>query len=347
MDINVFHFAPQNNNALINAAHLRDANACNETKIKIHKSQCSKANSTIERIGRVDDIKDVVKVCANSCAIQHSIIDVEGGGVSFPPRVLCESYSVHPQHGLPAWYAKNASKLLHLHFIFMQKLNHVFTQLAKFSSKSKNNNLVKHGKSTFDIKILSSAIEYASLFLLKMEEYGVEDSVPTNVPSFAQGIIVSMKLAGTASAKPVAPKTGTGTKPAKDKPDEKRQKKNPKKNTDFTNLGLFHAKEGVKDGSVFPSTLKQPLCSKFCLQGKACDKPKQACKFSHAVTWKSIKEEDQKEILKYCNATNNIWFDKEMMKKHKSDLPRNMHISSAMHRAPSPRVRNFKKTFPI
>jgi hypothetical protein len=155
--------------------------------------------------------------------------------------------------------------------------------------------LVKHGKSTFDIKILSSAIKYVSLFLSKMEECVVEDSVPTDVPAFAQGIIVSMKPAGTAAAKPVAPGTGTGTKLAKDDSDKKRQKKNTKKNTDFTKLGLFHAKEGVKDGDVFPNTLKQPFCSKFCLQVKSCDKPKQACKFSHAITWKSIKEEARRK----------------------------------------------------
>ncbi len=121
----------------------------------------------------------------------------------------------------------------------MQKNHHVFTQLVKFSSNSKIINLVKHGKTTFYIKILSSAIKYASLFLSKMEEYIVEDSVPTNVPSFAQSIIMSMKLAGTAAAKPVAPGTGTKTKLAKDKPNNKRQKKNTKKNTNFTKLGLF------------------------------------------------------------------------------------------------------------
>ncbi len=189
--------------------------------------------------------------------------------------------------------------------------------------------MVKHGKSKFDIKILSSAIKYASLFLSKMEDYVVEDSVPSNVPSFAQGIIVSMKLAGTAAAKPVALGAGTRTKPAKNKPDKKMQKNNTKKNTNFMKLGLFHAKEGVKDGDVFPRTLKQPLCSKSCLQGKAYDKPKQGSKFSHAVTWKSIKEEDQKELLKHCNATNNLWFDKETMKKHKSELPKEyVHLLS-------------------
>jgi len=71
---------------------------------------------------------------------------------------------------------------------------------------------------------------------------------------------------------------------------------------------------------VFPNTLKLPLCSKFCLQGKACDKPKQACKFAHVVTWKSIKEEDQNEILKHCVATNNLWLNEETMKKHKAKL---------------------------
>jgi hypothetical protein len=283
-DINTFYFAPQNDNTLINAARLRNANAPNETKFKIQESQHSKANSTIEGIGGVNDIEDVVKVCTNFCAIQHSIIDVQGGRFPFLHKfgvkvILC----IH-NPAFQRWYAKNASKLSHLHFIFMQKLHHVFTQLAKFSSNSKNTNLVKHGKPTFDIKILSSVIKYASLFLLKMEEYVVEDSVPTNVPSFAQCIIVSMKPAGIAAAKPVALGTGTGTKPAKDEPNKKRQKKNTKKNTDFAKLGLFYTKIGVKDGNVFPSTLKQPLCSKFCLQGKACDKPMQACKFSCAIT---------------------------------------------------------------
>jgi hypothetical protein len=83
----------------------------------------------------------------------------------------------------------------------MQKLHHLFTQLAKFSSNSKNTNLVKHDKSTFDIKILSTAIKYASSLLVKMEEYITEDSVPTNVPSFAQGIIAGLKMVETVAAK--------------------------------------------------------------------------------------------------------------------------------------------------
>jgi hypothetical protein len=205
MDIKIFHFAPQNNNALINAAHLCNANACNETKFKIHESQHSKANSTIEGIRCVNDIEDVVEVCTNFCSIQRSIIDVQGGGFPFLHKFSVKVILCIHNLAFQRWYAKNASKLSHLHFIVMQKHHHIFPQLTKFSSNSKNTNLVKNGKSTFNIKILSSAIKYTSSFLSKMEEYIVEDSVTTNVPSFAQGIIVSMKPARTAAAKPVVP----------------------------------------------------------------------------------------------------------------------------------------------
>jgi hypothetical protein len=151
------------------------------------------------------------------------MIDVQGGGFPFLHEfgvkvILC----IH-NPAFQRWYAKNASKLSHLHFIFMQKLHHFFSQLAKLSSNSKNTNLVKHGKSTFDIKIPSAAIKYASSFLVKMGEYVAEDSVPTNVPFFAQGIIRSIKPVETVAAKSTAFGTSTGTKSADDEPNKKKQ----------------------------------------------------------------------------------------------------------------------------
>ena len=319
-EINVFHFGPQSDVSLVNAARIPDANARNEIKFKVHESQRTKTNSTIEGIGRMNNIKDVVKVCANLCAIIRSMIDVQGGGYpllhDFAVKIILRIRSPSFQR----WFLKNSSQLAHLHFIFMQKLHYVFVLLAQFSSNSKNTNSIKLNKSTFDSKNLNVAIKYASSFLIKMEEYVSEDSVPTDVPSFARGIIESLKTTETTSAK-TSSSSGGAAKPAEDKPDKKKQKKN-KKNTDFTKLGLFHAKEGIEDGKFFPSTLKLPLCSKFCLQGKACDKPKQACKFAHVVTWKSIKEEDQNKILKHCVATKNLWLDEETMKKHKAELPK-------------------------
>jgi len=79
-EINIFHFGPQSDASLVNAARIRDANARNEIEFKIHKSQRTKMNSTIEGIGRVNNIEDVVKVCANMCGIIQSIIDMQKGG---------------------------------------------------------------------------------------------------------------------------------------------------------------------------------------------------------------------------------------------------------------------------
>ncbi len=68
-EINIFHFAPQSDASLVNAARIRDANARNEVEFKIHESQRTKTNSTIDGIGRVNNIEDVVKVCSNLCGI--------------------------------------------------------------------------------------------------------------------------------------------------------------------------------------------------------------------------------------------------------------------------------------
>ena len=98
----------------------------------------------------------------------------------------------------------------------MQKLHHVFVLLAQFLSNSKNTNSIKLGKSTFDNKNLNVAIKYASSFLIKMEEYVAKDYVPTDVPSFARGIIESLKPAETASAKTSA--SSGAAKPGEDEP---------------------------------------------------------------------------------------------------------------------------------
>jgi hypothetical protein len=75
----------------------------------------------------------MVKVCANFCAIQCSIIDVQGGGFPFLHKFGVKVILCIRNPAFQHWYAKNASKLSQLHFIFMQKHHHVFTQLEKFS----------------------------------------------------------------------------------------------------------------------------------------------------------------------------------------------------------------------
>jgi hypothetical protein len=191
----------------VNAACIRDTNARNEVEFKIHESQRTKTNSTIDRIRRVNNIEDVVKVCTNLCGIIRSIIDVQKGGFPLLHEFAIKIVLCIRSPSFQRWYLKNSNQLAHLNFIFMQKLHHVFVLLAQFSSNSKNTNSIKLGNSTFDNKNLNAAIKYASSFLIKMEEYVTEDSVPTDVPSFTRGIIESLKPAETALAKTFVKKT--------------------------------------------------------------------------------------------------------------------------------------------
>ena len=127
----------------------------------------------------------------------------------------------------------------------MQKLHHVFVLLAQFSSNSKNTNSIKLGKSTFDNKNLNGAIKYASSFLIKMEEYVAEDSVPTDVPSFARGIIESLKPAEIASAKTSA--FSGAAKPGQDEPDKKSRRKSSVRRTPISpSLASFTPKMASK-----------------------------------------------------------------------------------------------------
>jgi hypothetical protein len=151
-EINIFHFGPQSDASLVNAARIRDANARNEIEFKIHESQRTKMNSTIEGIGRVNNIEDVVKVCANMCGIIRSIIDMQKGGHPLLHEFAIKIVLCIRNPSFQRWYLKNSDKLTHLHFFFMQKLHHVFVLLAQFSSNSKNTNTIKLGKSTFDNK---------------------------------------------------------------------------------------------------------------------------------------------------------------------------------------------------
>ena len=99
-------------------------------------------NSTIEGIRQVNKIEDVFKVCANMCSIIWSIIDMQKGGYpllhEFAIKIVLCIRNPSFQH----WYIQNSDQLTHLHFIFMQKLHHVFVLLAQFSSNSKNTNLI-------------------------------------------------------------------------------------------------------------------------------------------------------------------------------------------------------------
>jgi hypothetical protein len=91
----------------------------------MHKSHQKNAKSMIKGIGRVNDIKDVVKVCANFSAIRRVIFNIDDRYLflyNFAVKIILCICSPHYQF----WYSNNKPKLTHLHYVFMQKIHHIF-----------------------------------------------------------------------------------------------------------------------------------------------------------------------------------------------------------------------------
>ncbi len=67
------------------------------------------------------------------------------------------------QQDFTRWYNANKSCMPHLPYYFLNILQHVFAQQAKFLTNSLNTNKVKHGDngSTLNIKQLDQTIKYS------------------------------------------------------------------------------------------------------------------------------------------------------------------------------------------
>jgi hypothetical protein len=225
-DIKLLHLTPQNDATLVIAVHFADTNACNEDKFQMHKSHQKKAKSTIKGAGRVNNIKDVIKVCTNFCAIQRAIFNTNDGYLflhNFAVKIILCICSHHFQ----LLYLKNKPKLVHLHYVFMQEIHHLFVQIATFSSISKNTNSTKNGGTgkDFDMKNFAFTFQFASSFLNKVNEYIHKDTVPVDVLSFAQGILVATninQMPKETSPPATAPAKGNNTKgkPSKEEAEE-------------------------------------------------------------------------------------------------------------------------------
>ena len=266
-EINIFHFGPQSDASLVNAARIRDANARNEIEFKIHESQRTKMNSTIEGIGRVNNIEDVVKVCANFCAVMRAIVDIEQGK-PFLYSLMVKMILVIQHPDFQRWRTNNKKSLEHLHFNFMHKLHQVFTKLASFSSNSKNTHAIKHNveRPEFHLKDINSAIKLASTFFEKMQE-NIDNKTTTglDLPAFANVLVTAPPLAAKRSQHPnVGDETnnhrnhqnyqlnqGNDQNFCNNQDFDGGNKRTKKERPPRTNLGLFHAKPGTnKDFSL-------------------------------------------------------------------------------------------------
>ena len=224
----------------------------------------------------------------------------------------------------------------HLPYYFLNMLQHVFTQQAKFSSNSLNTNKVEHGDngSTLIIKQLEQTIRYSVRFFKHISDHVAEDTVPSSIPRFTPAhahplnqiatvtTSIAMATIGQDDTKKKSDASPPGT-PSKKRRNKKAPGLKPTGGADQTKLGLFHLKEGIKPKDLFPSGLESTPCAFFCFQNKKCTWPRSSCPRPHTVKWDTIKPGDQATILKHFSNTGNGWLDGETFKKHKTEIPEN------------------------
>ncbi len=334
--INLFHFAPQSDTSLVSKAIQGDAYAQNEEDNLVPDSHCTKGKTVIEGIGRVSSMSDVVKVCANFCAIMCAIVDIEQRK-PFLYSFMIKMILVIQHPNFQCWSANNKESLMHLHFNFMQKLHQVFIKLASFTSNSKNTHAIKHNGEhpTFYLKDINSAVKLASTFFEKMQDNIVNESATgLDVPAFAHVTPISPVWGKHPHANIGDDSTNHRTNQDVNTGGLKKPKKEclPR-----TNLGLFHANPGSDQG-LFPRLKGKPPCNNFCVQGRVCDKLCQICKFAHVASWKQFKKDDQEVILEHADKTGNIWLDEVTFKNQKVEIPQKYQHLLGNAKGPKPKV---------
>jgi hypothetical protein len=277
-----------------------------------------------------------VKIAANICGFIHAFFDIERGTRPIIYKLCIQIMDCITQQDFTRWHSANKERLPHLPYLFLNMLQHVFAQQAKFLANTFNTNKVEHGNngSTLNVKQLKQTVKYISRFFKKMSDHVAEDSIPDSVPRFTpchallsnQVCTVIDAVAavtinagdtkkkqdssppGTPACERRAKKACGGNKPTRGGPDQAK-------------LGLFHAKEGVKPEELFPGDLESTPCAFFCSQDKKCNRPHSSCPQPHVVKWENIKPGNQKKILVHFGKTGNGWFDAKTMKKHNADVP--------------------------
>ena len=334
--ITILTFVSQNDSAKLLASRTSEENARNEWALEMSEAHRTKAKTTIEGLGKIESMQCIVRIAANVCGFVRAFFDVEKGMQPFIYQLCIKTIDCITQQEFTRWYNANKSRMPHLPYYFLNMLQHVFAQQAKFSANSLNTNKVEHGDngSTLITKVLDQTVKYSVRFFKRISDHVAEDTVPSSIPRFTPAhahpsnqiatITTSIAMATISQdyskKKPDDSPPGT---PSKERRNKKARGLKPTGGTDQIKLGLFHSKEGIKPEDLFPSGLESTPCAFFCFQNKKCTRPRSSCPRPHNVKWDAIKPDDQAKILKHFSDTGNGWLDAETFNKHKIEIPKN------------------------
>jgi hypothetical protein len=327
--ITILSFVAQNDLVKVNAHRDAEQVARNERAFDFVESHCKAIKSTIEGLGKIQNMECIVKICANICCVIIAIFDIRARNpIPLLYSVCIKTIEVIKHPEFIKWHAEVREKVPQLPYIFLNMLHKVLSQLASFSTNSVNNSLIQHGSDGSNLKVdlVVKIVKFVTRFFANIDNYIMEGTVPDSVPNFTprdpnpkiMNVVEPIAKIAALKVKPDASPPGT---PARERTGKKEKVKPAAK--DFTKAGLFCCKEGTPIAELFPNDLEKKLCSFFSFHDKKCSKPHQACDFEHIGKWDKIPATDQTKILKHCHATQGkkVWLDAETFAKHKVLVP--------------------------
>ena len=329
--ITILSFVPQNDLARVNAHRDAEQVSKNEREFDFVDSHRKAIKTTIEGLGKIQNMECIVKICANVCCVITAIFDIRAGNpIPLLYSTCVKTIEVIKHPDFIKWHAEVCSKVPQLPYIFLNMLHKVFSQLANFSTNSVNNNLIELGDNGSQLKIdlVLKIVKFVTRFFANIDNHIMEGTVPDSVPTFTPRdanpkILNAVAPVGDAVTSKVKPDASPPSTPARERNGKKQKVKPAAGATDFTKAGLFRCKEGTPIAELFPNDLEKKLCSFFSFHEKKCTKPNQACDFAHIGKWDKIPAGDQTKILEHCHAAQGkkVWLDADTFAKHKVTVP--------------------------
>jgi hypothetical protein len=123
---------------------------------------------------------------ANTCGFVRAFFDVKKGPKPLICQLCIKTIDGITQQDFTCWHNANKSCLPHLPYYFLNMLQHIFAQQAKFLVNSLNTNKVEHGDngSMLIIKQLDQTIKYLVQIFKRICDHSATDKVPSSIPRF-------------------------------------------------------------------------------------------------------------------------------------------------------------------
>jgi hypothetical protein len=161
-------------------------NVQNERALDMTDTHKTKAKTTIEGLGKIKNIYCILKIAANICGFIRAFFDIESGTRPVIYKLCIQIMDCITQQDFTHWHSANKEHLPHLPYLFLNMIQHIFTQQAKFLTKTLNTNKVEHGDngSNLNVKQLKQTVKDILRCFKKMSDHVAEDSTPNRVPRF-------------------------------------------------------------------------------------------------------------------------------------------------------------------